>query len=628
VFSLVVAYIVRFNLQINEEIINEIMHSIPFLLALRATTFGVFKTYAGTIRYTSLEDTERVFMVVFIGSGILSVINLISYYFFHRGYIIPFSIIIIDYLLTSFSMVLFRLFIKSLYYEIIHPSRNKSSAIILGANKSGIITKRVFESDSQSKNRIVAFLDYNKKSIGMTLEGVTVYPIQKLDYLLKKYNISDFIISKNENHLYIKNQLIEKCLEKGVRILKVPEESHWINGQLSYNQIKDIKIEELIGRESIKLDKKNTIKDLHKKIILVTGAAGSIGSEIVRQLTAFYPEKIILYDQAESPLYELELELQEKLQFYNFITEIGSINSFSRLDQIFRFHKPHIIYHAAAYKHVPMMEHHPAEAVTTNVWGTKNLADLAIMHQVEKFVMVSTDKAVNPTNVMGATKRIAEMYIQAMNQKNRTGFITTRFGNVLGSNGSVIPRFQKQIETGGPITITHPEITRYFMSIPEACQLVLEAGTMGKGGEIFIFNMGRSVKIINLAKKMIQLYGLTLNKDIKIKFTGLRPGEKLYEELLSDKENVIPTYHPKIVIAQVTKYDPNEIERKVKALLDEVVVAHSKEVILNKIKWIVPEYMINKTPDKVISSSNKQINNSKTLLNRHNTFNIRSSKEL
>ena len=325
-------------------------------------------------------------------------------------------------------------------------------------------------------------------------------------------------------------------------------------------------------------------------MILVTGAAGSIGSEIVRQLTAFYPDKIILYDQAESPLYELELELREKYKFNNFSAELGSINSFFRLDQVFRKYHPSVIYHAAAYKHVPMMEYHPAEAVMTNVWGTKNLADLALIHHVKKFVMVSTDKAVNPTSVMGATKRTAEMYIQSLSQKNMTAFITTRFGNVLGSNGSVIPRFEKQIKNGGPVTITHPEITRYFMSIPEACQLVLQAGTMGNGGEIFIFNMGRSVKILDLAKKMIRLYGLTLDKDIKIQITGLRPGEKLYEELLGDKENLIPTYNPKILIAKVPRYEPRDIQEKVQALLDLVVVNHSKDAIVEKIHSIVPEY--------------------------------------
>ncbi len=590
--SVFLAYFIRFNLEINGEILREIRNILPLVLGIRAFSFYIFRSYAGTIRFTSIKDTERVFLVVFFSSFLLASGNILSYSFLNGGYILPFSVIIIDYLLTSFIMVLFRLFIKSVYFEVIHPSKRRSNAIILGANTFGQTTKTVFENNGGSKNKVVAFVDFNKNNAGMKLDGVTVYSTEKIDYLLKKYNVSDFIMPKNENHWEIKNKVVEKCLEKGVQILKVPEESQWINGQLSYNQIRNIQIEELLGRETIKLDKSSIIKDLHKKTILVTGAAGSIGSEIVRQLTAFYPEKIILYDQAETPLYELELELMEKFGFHNFYTEIGSINSFFRLDQVFRLHKPSIIYHAAAYKHVPMMEHHPSEAVTTNVWGTKNLADLAITHAVEKFVMVSTDKAVNPTNVMGATKRIAEMYIQSMNQKDGTAFITTRFGNVLGSNGSVIPRFEKQIEKGGPITITHPDITRYFMSIPEACQLVLEAGTMGKGGEIFIFNMGRSLKILDLAKKMIKLHGLTINKDIEIKITGLRPGEKLYEELLSERENVLPTYHPKIRIAKVAEYEPEEIENKVISLLDLVVVTHSKKKIVQEIKSIVPEYVM------------------------------------
>jgi FlaA1/EpsC-like NDP-sugar epimerase len=468
----------------------------------------------------------------------------------------------------------------------------------LGANNFGLITKNVYESDGNRKNRVVAFLDYNKNHAGMKLEGITVYNADKIDYLLEKYKIANLIISQDEPRLEMKNRLIEKCLENGVQILKVPEKSQWINGELRYSQIQNIQIEELLGRETINLDKSSIIKDLHGKVILVTGAAGSIGSEIVRQLTAFYPDKIILYDQAESPLYELELELREKYKFNNFSAELGSINSFFRLDQVFRKYNPSVIFHAAAYKHVPMMEYHPAEAVMTNVWGTKNLADLALIHHVKKFVMVSTDKAVNPTSVMGATKRTAEMYIQSLSQKNATAFITTRFGNVLGSNGSVIPRFEKQIKKGGPVTITHPEITRYFMSIPEACQLVLQAGTMGNGGEIFIFNMGRSVKILDLAKKMIRLYGLTLDKDIKIQITGLRPGEKLYEELLGDKENLIPTYNPKILIAKVPRYDPRDIQEKVQALLDLVVVNHFKDAIVEKIHSIVPEYTIKREYNK------------------------------
>lgn len=596
--SISLAYFIRFDLQNLEATIINILVAIPFVLGVRAVSFLFFKTYAGTIRFTTIKDTERVFWVVFMGSLLLALANIISAFFFNAHHIVPFSVIIIDYLFTSFMMVLVRLLIKSIYYEIYSPSKMRTNAIILGANNFGLITKNVYESDGNRKNRVVAFLDYNKNHAGMKLEGITVYNADKIDYLLEKYKIANLIISQDEPRLEMKNRLIEKCLENGVQILKVPEKSQWINGELRYSQIQNIQIEELLGRETINLDKSSIIKDLHGKVILVTGAAGSIGSEIVRQLTAFYPDKIILYDQAESPLYELELELREKYKFNNFSAELGSINSFFRLDQVFRKYNPSVIFHAAAYKHVPMMEYHPAEAVMTNVWGTKNLADLALIHHVKKFVMVSTDKAVNPTSVMGATKRTAEMYIQSLSQKNATAFITTRFGNVLGSNGSVIPRFEKQIKKGGPVTITHPEITRYFMSIPEACQLVLQAGTMGNGGEIFIFNMGRSVKILDLAKKMIRLYGLTLDKDIKIQITGLRPGEKLYEELLGDKENLIPTYNPKILIAKVPRYDPRDIQEKVQALLDLVVVNHFKDAIVEKIHSIVPEYTIKREYNK------------------------------
>ncbi|MES2396079.1 MAG: nucleoside-diphosphate sugar epimerase/dehydratase, partial [Bacteroidota bacterium] len=368
--------------------------------------------------------------------------------------------------------------------------------------------------------------------------------------------------------------------------------TNWINGELSFKQIKKVQIEELLGRDPILLDKEDIQKQLTGKVILVTGAAGSIGSEIVRQLIPFRPKKIILVDQAESPLYDMELELYDKHKEQSYEVVMGDIRNKERMDNVFRTFKPQIVFHAAAYKHVPMMENNPSESILTNVLGTKTLADLSVEHKVERFVMVSTDKAVNPTNVMGASKRIAEIYTQSLSKVSNTKFITTRFGNVLGSSGSVIPRFRQQIENGGPVTITHPDITRYFMTIPEACQLVLEAGAMGKGSEIFIFDMGQSIKIVDLAMKMIKLSGLVLDKDISITYTGLRPGEKLYEELLADHENTLPTHHKQIMVAQVKEYNFDEITSTVNELI-ALFDKQDNKLIVKKMKLLVPEFKSN-----------------------------------
>jgi len=591
-FSLILAYLVRFNFAIPEATIKDFPIVFLVVLGLRAISFYISKIYQGIIKYTSSKDSQRIFSVITIGSLIFVIINIISSNFINGKYLIPFSIIIIDYMATTFIMISLRVMFKALYFELTNPNKEKRSVIIFGAGASGIITKRTLDRDAGTKYKVLAFIDDNKKKHGKMLEGTKIVGLDKLDELLQNNNVAHLIISIQNLLPARKQQIVDTCLNYTIKILTVPPITNWINGELSFKQIKKVKIEDLLGRDPILLDKEDIQKQLSDKVILVTGAAGSIGSEIVRQIIPFNPKLIILVDQAESPLYEIELELFDKHKQQSYEVVIGDVRNRERMENVFRTFNPHIVFHAAAYKHVPMMENNPSESILTNVLGTRNLADLSVEHKVEKFVMISTDKAVNPTNVMGASKRIAEIYTQSLSKKSNTKFITTRFGNVLGSNGSVIPRFRQQIENGGPLTITHPDITRYFMTIPEACQLVLEAGAMGQGAEIFIFDMGKSVKIVELAKKMIKLSGLTLDKDISIVYTGLRPGEKLYEELLADHENTLPTHHTQIMKAKVKEYDFNEITTSINELI-ALFDQQDNKLIVKKMKTLVPEFKSN-----------------------------------
>lgn len=591
-FSMILAYLLRFNFSLPPLAIADLPMVLGIVMAVRALSFYISKTYQGIVRYTSSKDSTRIFVTITAGSLAFVLVNIVSYRFINKKFPIPFSIIIIDYMATTFLMISLRVIFKALYFELTNPNKEKRSVIIFGAGQAGLITKRTLERDAGTKYKVLAFIDDDRKKQGKILEGSKIYSIDKLDELLKEDNVAHVIISVQDLAAVRKQQIVDICLSYSTKVLTVPPPNSWINGELSFKQIRKVRIEELLGRESISLDKANIEHQLHNKTILVTGAAGSIGSEIVRQLTPFVPKKIILLDQAESPLYDMEMELLDKYKQQPFEIVIGDIRNKSRMDNVFRTFKPEIVFHAAAYKHVPMMENNPSESIITNVLGTKTLADMAVQYKVEKFVMISTDKAVNPTNVMGASKRIAEIYTQSLGKISNTKFITTRFGNVLGSNGSVIPRFRQQIETGGPVTITHPDITRYFMTIPEACQLVLEAGAMGKGNEIFIFDMGKSIKIVDLAKKMIQLSGLTLDKDIRIAYTGLRPGEKLYEELLADHENTLPTHHKQIMIAKVKEYDFNEVS----STINELIILFDKQnndTIVKKMKELVPEFKSN-----------------------------------
>ena len=587
--SITLSYFLRFNFSIPENETSTLAFVIPFVLFIRSVSFLISRSYANIIRYTSAKDTERIFIIISFGSLFFLISNIISFYYINGRFIIPTSIIIIDFLTTVFIMTSFRLVVKTLYMELNNPNRNKTNVIIYGVDQFAVITKRTLDRDAGTKYKAIAFIDDNNENIGKKLEGVNIFNLENLSSLLQKYDVSNLIIAKKQIDFKIKNKIIDKCLNFNTKVLSVPDVNTWINGELSFNQIKGINIEDLLERSPIVLGEKQIRNQLLNKTILVTGAAGSIGSEIVKQITRFNPKKIILFDQAESPLYDLELELKEKDNFHNFDIVIGNLTNFYRVKKVFEIYQPSFVYHAAAYKHVPMMENNPSEAILTNVWGTKNIADLAILHNVNKFVLISTDKAVNPTNIMGASKRIAEIYVQSINKTCETSFITTRFGNVLGSNGSVIPRFKKQIEKGGPVTITHPEVTRYFMTISEACQLVLEASLMGKGGEIFIFDMGKCIKIIDLAKKIIKLSGLTLGKDIHISYTGLRPGEKLYEELLNDTENTLPTHHSQIMVAKVREYDFKYISKVIHELV-RLLISHDNYEIVKFMKKIVPEF--------------------------------------
>jgi FlaA1/EpsC-like NDP-sugar epimerase len=594
-FALGLSFFIRFYFEPDrmspEDKLN-LPYDFAIVLGVRFISFFISKTYKGVVRYTSSRDTMRIFAVVIIGSIFIFALNLIGRSFVIGMYFIPTSVLIIDCLVTLFLMITSRLAVKAIYFESKNPAKEKMNVLIFGAGESGIITKRTLDRDAAIKYKVVGFVDDDKEKHGRSLEGIFVFAPEKLPDLIKENEVEVVIISIQQLSPAKKNDITDLCLANGVRVLNVPPPTRWINGELSFNQIRGINIEDLLERDPIKLDNEIISSQLKNKTILITGAAGSIGSELARQCARFDPKKIYLLDQSESPLHDLELEFYDKYKNTAFEVVIADVRNEERMKNVFNTFKPQIVFHAAAYKHVPMMENNPSESILTNVLGTRVCSDLANEFKAERFVFVSTDKAVNPTNVMGASKRIAEIYIQSLGKRSSTKFITTRFGNVLGSNGSVIPRFKKQIENGGPVTITHPDITRYFMTIPEASQLVLEAAAMGSGGEIYVFNMGKSVKIIDLAKKMIMLSGLKEGKDIKIAITGLRPGEKLFEELLADKENTLPTHHTQILIGKVREYEYAEV----KVIIDELIQSfktQNNEVIVQRMKDLVPEFKSN-----------------------------------
>ncbi len=591
-FSLTLAFFLRFNFaSIPPQDLKNMPIDYAMVLGIRFFSFIFSKTYKGVVRYTGSKDSMRILFVVLLGSSSLFLINFTTRIIV-GVYYIPQSVIIIDALCTMFIMIASRLAVKAIYFERKNPDRKKTNVLIYGAGESGIITKRTLERDADIKYKVIGFLDDDIKKKGRSLEGIFVYEADKLAELIKENQIETVIISILNISSDKKNELVETCLQQNVKVLSVPPVSKWINGELSLNQLKTIQIEQLLERNAIKLDASLIEEQLQNKIILITGAAGSIGSELAKQILRFNPKKVILLDNAESPLHETDLELSEKYSHNKFEVVMGDVRNSDRMRNVFSTFKPQLVYHAAAYKHVPMMENNPSESILTNVLGTKITADLAVEFNIERFVFISTDKAVNPTNVMGASKRIAEIYTQSLGKISTVKFITTRFGNVLGSNGSVIPRFKKQIEQGGPITVTHPDITRFFMTIAEACSLVLEAGCMGIGGEIFVFDMGKQIKIVDLAKKMIQLSGLLEERDIKIVYTGLRPGEKLYEELLASAENTLPTHHAQILIGKVKQYNFAEINQKIEMLIGLFDTQNNTDIV-SAMKDLVPEFKSN-----------------------------------
>jgi len=586
--------------------------------------------HTGLIRYSNSQDIFRIFSAIIISSIIYPILIELIFItgIFNIAPLALGKLLLINFFISSSVLVLLRTAVKEMFHFAKRIStNNKERILIYGSDNRAILVKQALESSDNDAFTILGFLETNRSKVNSYIEQKKVFHIKDLQKLKEKFNADKLIIMNEELGNTEKKSVIDQCLSLGIKVVTVPPSDQWVYGKLSLRQIKDLNIEDLLQREPIVINNSLISKDLEGKRILVTGAAGSIGSEIVRQVLNFEPETVILCDQAESALHEIQLEIQEKFPGSKIKVFIGSIQNFKRMQVLFNDYKPQIIFHAAAYKHVPLMENNPSEAVLTNVMGSKNIADLSIIHKAEKFIMISTDKAVNPTNIMGATKRIAEMYIQSLNnstddilevdnsgsilqvylKNSKTKFITTRFGNVLDSNGSVIPRFRAQIQKGGPVTVTDPDITRFFMTIPEAVQLVLEAGTMGKGGEIFVFDMGKPVRIASLAHQMIKLAGLIPNEDIQIVYTGLRPGEKLYEELLNEKETTLPTHHEKIKIAKIVTHTYEDVLYDIEEL---ILMGHHEDYIMlvKKMKDMVPEFISNNSQYEKLDHIKLQVN--------------------
>jgi FlaA1/EpsC-like NDP-sugar epimerase len=589
--TFVFAYLIRFNFSFDFNT-QAFLYQQPLVAFLALVSFIIIGSYKGIIRHTGIKDAINVFKA----STLLAVLST-SVIFLNRTFglvpefTIPMSIIVLHYLLNVFILITSRYIFKVLYMRVISDLKPNTNILIYGAGDSGLITHSALVKDTSHHFDVIGFIDDNPSKVGMTIDGVMVYPTTVLtrEFILKN-KLREVIVSIQNIQPSRLMQITDDLLVYNIKVKIVPKVDLWIDGELNISQIKQVKIEDLLNRTIISIDNPIIQKEVNNKVIVVTGAAGSIGSEISRQLSTYNCKHLVLIDQAESYLYDLQQEFLQKGTL-NFTVIVADVRDARRMEAVFKEFKPQKVFHAAAYKHVPLMEENPYEAIKTNIGGTKTIADLSLAYHVERFVMISTDKAVNPTNVMGATKRVAEMYISYLNKLNtKTKFSITRFGNVLGSNGSVFPLFKKQIENGGPILVTHKDITRYFMTIPEACSLVLEAGSMGEGGEIYIFDMGKPIKIYDVAIKMIQLSGLRFPEDIDIKITGLRPGEKLYEELLASDEDTVPTYHDKIMIAKVSTIDYTKVKAQIMELC-HINKEGDNVQIVRLLKDLVPEYI-------------------------------------
>ena len=558
--------------------------------------FLISRTYDGMLRYSGFNDIRKLFTACTFTLSFLIISKLILYNIephLAKDLFPRYVTMVYHYLITVVVMIIMRFTIRRLYNEVYKNTADKMNTIIYGAGDGGTMLMRALNQDTISKFKVKAFVDDDPKRAKSQINTIKVYSpkIAMTPEFIKKFDIDVMILAIPSLSEERQKEIIEQGLSLNIIVKSIPAFDKWVDGKITSNQIQDIKIEDLLGRKPITLGKENVIREINDKVVLVTGAAGSIGSEICRQVMHYNPAKLIMLDQAESPMYDFQFEmnntpdfkyLHEKMAFV-----ITNVKDPVRMRKVFELYHPQVVFHAAAYKHVPFMEENAYEAVFVNVFGTKLVADLAVEYGVEKFVMISTDKAVNPTNVMGATKRIAEIYTQS--RKGNTKFITTRFGNVLGSNGSVVPLFRKQIEQGGPITVTDRRITRFFMTIPEACSLVLEAGSIGDGGDIFVFDMGEKVKIWDLAEKMRKL---AHRPEIEIVETGLRPGEKLYEEVLANEENTIKTDNEKIMHAVVRKYETADVDNMIEKLHSELETCDSMKIVA-QMKVIVPEFKSN-----------------------------------